>query len=74
MPFSHPFREHEPIDWRGMETYEGVMDRWIYDYGRHQRLILSFDFMMSHTSLLVVLVFYWVKLLDWRHDPLLSPR
>lgn len=74
MPFSHPFREREPIEWKGMETYEGVMDRWIYDYSRHQRLILSFDFMMSHTSLLLVLIFYWVKLLNCPDDPLLSIR
>ena len=55
-----------------METYEGVMDRWIYDYIKQYRLILSFDFMMSHTSLLLVLAFYWVKLLTGNDDPLLS--
>lgn len=30
--------------------------------------------MMSHTSLLLVLIFYWVKLLSYKDDPLLSWR
>jgi hypothetical protein len=57
-----------------METLEGVMDRWIYDYKKHQRLILSFDFLFSHTSFLVVLVFYWVKLLTLHVNPLFSRK
>lgn len=48
------------------------MDKWIFEYSSYEKFILSFDFLFCHCSFLLIVIFYWSKLMEDPANPLMS--
>lgn len=55
----HPFEEASIVKSESLEAY---FANWIEHYEINKRWIVSFDFLLSHLTLILILVFYWLHM------------